>query len=907
MKHFYIALTLAASVLASGCSDDVVSSLDGNTVIRAGADELSAPASRTCVDHSTIGTGAVNILWTPGDTLAVYGSASSKCVPFTTSITSSKSTAPFAGNLATGETPVYAVYPFSKNMGTDVTALKGTLPQVQKFNLATGQLQADYKVGVPKAASSATGEYQFSFTHLFSILKFDISATGTDLVGEKLEKIVLTVNSSGTTKCVLAGSFTFDASSLAYTFTSTTEDSNSITMDWTDRPALTSGRTYTGFITCAPDVKAGDVIEVKIETTDKVASFRATSKVDFAANGAYNFPLDLQNWATEANGWKVTPKENAYITDFSFTAAANPGKILTKELYRSNGATKQRSISSPDVTATIDNDARTISAEYVHLSDRTLVPTFKATVGAKVYVNDVEQESGVSAVNFSKPVTYVVESISGQKTSYTVSITGTGLPVLVVNHSENDPNATYVDWTQTGLKVHSKDADWLANTTLTLYNADGSLEGSYEKAAIRLRGNSSQSFPKKPFAIKLEKKANLLNIGAGKHKRWVLLANWKDRTLLRNALALGAAKEIRASHTDGMEWSPSGRSVEVIYNGVHLGNYFLCEQIKVDPGNRAGAYPAPDGEKAGEYPTDDASMANYSYLLEMDDGYDETCKFVSNFYLPIQFKDHPGEYALGKIRDRIRTMETKLYSGNFTDAFKDLDLPSAIDYFILQELAMNGEAMHPKSCYILIDGVGKIKHSAVWDFDWQTWPNYSTLKSWGILSQYKLPELDYNKSMLASYTGKQYYNANHRYVNATKKDELPSLMKNPDKPYMWFPALMKSSEFKSTAITRWNAMKSRLETYANQIDVMAAEIKASEAYNWTIWPISTSQADRNWDWFTEGYIGDENMDFDTAIQTLKSNYLKRVSGLNTFITSSSYPSISFTEQQSPSLIEIPLS
>ena len=60
-----------------------------------------------------------------------------------------------------------------------------------------------------------------------------------------------------------------------------------------------------------------------------------------------------------------------------------------------------------------------------------------------------------------------------------------------------------------------------------------------------------------------------------KHKRWVLLANWMDRTLLRNDVAFEMARRV-------MDWAPRGQFVELYLNGVHQGNYYLCEQIKVD-------------------------------------------------------------------------------------------------------------------------------------------------------------------------------------------------------------------------------------------------------------------------------------------------------------------------------------
>ena len=81
-------------------------------------------------------------------------------------------------------------------------------------------------------------------------------------------------------------------------------------------------------------------------------------------------------------------------------------------------------------------------------------------------------------------------------------------------------------------------------------------------------------YPKKPYALKLDDKISIL--GKPAHKRWVLLANWMDRPLLRNRISLKVAEKT------GLAWTPGSEFVEVVLNGVHLGNYLLCEQIKMD-------------------------------------------------------------------------------------------------------------------------------------------------------------------------------------------------------------------------------------------------------------------------------------------------------------------------------------
>ena len=90
---------------------------------------------------------------------------------------------------------------------------------------------------------------------------------------------------------------------------------------------------------------------------------------------------------------------------------------------------------------------------------------------------------------------------------------------------------------------------------------------------IRGRGNSTWSFPKKPYKVKLKEKASIFGMGAD--KEWALLANYSDRTLMRNILAM------KLSEICGFSWTPHMYSVHVYLNNKYQGVYTLCEHKKV--------------------------------------------------------------------------------------------------------------------------------------------------------------------------------------------------------------------------------------------------------------------------------------------------------------------------------------
>ena len=101
------------------------------------------------------------------------------------------------------------------------------------------------------------------------------------------------------------------------------------------------------------------------------------------------------------------------------------------------------------------------------------------------------------------------------------------------------------------------------NESSVLY--DGELE-------IKGRGNSTWQADKKPYKIKLDTKTNLL--GMGKNKHWVLLSNPYDSSLSRNKLIYDLAADMGLD-TMSCQW------VDVVLNGKVVGNYLLCEHVRV--------------------------------------------------------------------------------------------------------------------------------------------------------------------------------------------------------------------------------------------------------------------------------------------------------------------------------------
>lgn len=730
--------------------------------------------------------------------------------------------------------------------------MKGDLKLTQTFDMTTGKLEADYKVGLPISTTS-TGQYEFEFEHLFSLLKFDINATGTALEGDALESIILTLPEGRH----LGGEFTFDVTSKAVTWTGDVTDTNVLTMNWSDTPALTSGAAYTGYITCAPEIRQGDKIKITILTQKFKAEFTRTALVDFVANICYTFPLTLERYKDE-----MTVTTRPVFTSFSFEAAKNTGKILSTKLvsgYETSPFT--RPVDNAAEVMTVKKDS--VVGVIPYLYDFNLVPTFEVAEGLTVTVNGVSQTSGTMAQDFSKPVVYTISN-GMENQNYVVKVTNSGLPVVVLTQSDGGD----VNWEEAGLKIRAKDADWVETDKMAVYNADGSVDMSEEACGFRLRGNTTQEYPKKPFAIKLASKAKVL--GMPKHKRWVLLANWMDRTMLRNAVAFEMAHQAEATLPDGLAWNPHGYSVELVINGRHVGNYYLCEQIKID-GDRVNIRDCYE-DVLEENPNPTAE--DCGYLLEFDDNYDEVRKFrTSHRYLPCMFKDEVPDNSvyLNYVKDKVQGIEDNLVNGNYAAAYDNLDINSVIDYFYMQELIMNSEYKHPKSIYMYIDGPGKLTAGPIWDFDWQTFALSENVD--------KLTQKYYGQSGDCRGRFEWFYSDSKVW-----SFDLTDLVYKKDRPYMWYPLLFKDENFRTVAQERWVKLYPALLTILSKIDELAKQNRVSETFNSAMWPlIPYHQANSS-----PSFNGDEDMTFDEAIASMKQAYSERLEWMNTSITSGSF-------------------
>lgn len=113
-----------------------------------------------------------------------------------------------------------------------------------------------------------------------------------------------------------------------------------------------------------------------------------------------------------------------------------------------------------------------------------------------------------------------------------------------------------------------------AVASMEMFSANGDVIYSGQLSQMKIRGNTTASYPKKPYQIKLNKKTELIE-NAGKAKTWVLLADYLDLSLIRNRIALDMARFVGLSNT------PHCQSVDLYINQKYCGVYLLCEKVQI--------------------------------------------------------------------------------------------------------------------------------------------------------------------------------------------------------------------------------------------------------------------------------------------------------------------------------------
>lgn len=226
--------------------------------------------------------------------------------------------------------------------------------------------------------------------------------------------------------------------------------------------------------------------------------------------------------------------------------------------------------------------------------------------------------------------------------------------------------------------------------------------GDYVKGesgmTIKIRGNTSAWDDKKPYKIKLQKKADLLlrDNSNYKDKNWVLL---KDETF--RALA-----GFKVNELIGLQWTPSFEYVNVVMNGDYKGVYMLAESV--------------ERNKKGRINVDDSG-----YLFEFDAyWWNEPLYVLSptqlwcmmNYTFKYPDSDDMDENRISEFSGMITEMENAVHYGDYQNY---IDVGSFARWLIAQDILGNGDPCGANVFVSKYDNSSdtKFQMPCLWDFD----------------------------------------------------------------------------------------------------------------------------------------------------------------------------------------------
>ena len=251
-------------------------------------------------------------------------------------------------------------------------------------------------------------------------------------------------------------------------------------------------------------------------------------------------------------------------------------------------------------------------------------------------------------------------------------------------------------------QIHQdKDVKYPGND-LVLTDGDDVLTGAVE---IKGRGNSTwREYAKKPYQIKFSKKTSVLGMPAA--KKWILLANASDDSMIRTRLVYDAAEQMDFPFVTEYQY------VDLWIDGQYLGVYLLGEKAEIGKGRLNLQDPA-------------------GAMFELDNGFatDEDHYFFEgrlNSYFALKEIVEEDDGHIQQAMTNFQTAMTRLTTALTSQGWENLslsqlnemiDVDSLARYYLMNEYVLNGESFFT-SFFWYQDGASDVLHvGPLWDFD----------------------------------------------------------------------------------------------------------------------------------------------------------------------------------------------
>lgn len=250
--------------------------------------------------------------------------------------------------------------------------------------------------------------------------------------------------------------------------------------------------------------------------------------------------------------------------------------------------------------------------------------------------------------------------------------------------------------TDAGNGLSLEKADGYVGAHITITDTDGSMID--DAISLKVRGNSTAMahVTKKSFNFKFAKKTEVL--GMGKGKKWAILANCFDPTLLRNYLVFDLAREL------GLPYTSQQRYAEVWLDGSYRGCYTVYEPVQEGRDRVDIDIESNDGKK--------------DFLLEYEASRTEAdVSYVSagGLRFAMSDPDEPNEDQIAYVTDTLNRIINTLRYGSEEEIRQKIDVDSFAKFYLLNEYAKTGDFGLSSVYFFFKDDI--LYAGPAWDYD----------------------------------------------------------------------------------------------------------------------------------------------------------------------------------------------
>lgn len=462
---------------------------------------------------------------------------------------------------------------------------------------------------------------------------------------------------------------------------------------------------------------------------------------------------------------------------------------------------------------------------YMH--DQALVLDFSGV--SSVSIGDTELSSGMAVDAIADGVTLRLGKSGGSVT---------------VMESANLP-AVHIETASGSLDdIHKKKGN-KEEGSMQIVWPDG-CTAQAELESIKGHGNATFVYEKKSYQIKLEEKLALGDMNES--KRYVLLANQHENSLLRNRITFALARALELPYT------PECMSVDLYVNGEYRGSYLLCDKVTIASGSvditeseeaieeaneayiERGGEPEAYGTnqyEAGTYkglswPREPEDVTGgFLFELEYQERYeDEPSGVVTQRGQPVIVKE-PEEMSAAQgeyVHALLNSFERAIFASDGVDSetgrhYTEIaDFDSLVRKYMIEEVCKNYDGNKSSQYFFKdSDAVDPLLYAGpVWDYD-SAWGNY----------------------------------AREGNLSAAEPSGLSIARQGYD--YSWWPALYRHQAFRDAVRSVYEselrpllevltgARESQADGEVKSLDAYAQELSASAEMNFVRWRVLNHQ------------------------------------------------------------------